>query len=45
MSCYLTKTTATTKDIVSKNLHLSPMYLVKLRVLDLAIVLQLKTRW
>lgn len=26
MSCYLTKTTATTKDIVSKNLHLSPMY-------------------
>ncbi|MEK7781931.1 MAG: tRNA uridine-5-carboxymethylaminomethyl(34) synthesis enzyme MnmG [Verrucomicrobiota bacterium] len=26
MSCYLTKTTAATKDIVCKNLHLSPMY-------------------
>lgn len=26
MSCFLTKTTAATKDIVCKNLHLSPMY-------------------
>lgn len=26
MSCFLTKTTAATKDIVSKNLHMSPMY-------------------
>lgn len=26
MSCYLTKTSAATKDIVCKNLHLSPMY-------------------
>lgn len=26
MSCYLTKTTAATKEIVCKNLHLSPMY-------------------
>lgn len=26
MSCYLTKTTAATKEIVCKNIHLSPMY-------------------
>ncbi len=26
LDCYLTKTTAATKDIVCKNLHLSPMY-------------------
>jgi tRNA uridine 5-carboxymethylaminomethyl modification enzyme len=26
LSCYLTKTTAKTKEIVRKNLHLSPMY-------------------
>jgi tRNA uridine 5-carboxymethylaminomethyl modification enzyme len=26
LNCYLTKTTAATKDIVCKNLHLSPMY-------------------
>lgn len=26
LSCYLTKTTPATKDIVCKNLHLSPMY-------------------
>lgn len=26
LSCFLTKTTASTKDIVCKNLHLSPMY-------------------
>ncbi len=26
LSCYLTKTTAATKDIVCKNIHLSPMY-------------------
>lgn len=26
LSCFLTKTTAATKDIIQKNLHLSPMY-------------------
>lgn len=26
LSCFLTKTTPTTKDIVKKNIHLSPMY-------------------
>lgn len=26
LSCHLTKTTAATKDIIKKNLHLSPMY-------------------